>query len=62
MTTDTPDLKCSFCGKSKDEVAKIIAGPSANICDECVARCNEILDESGLSHPRHGDYVDRSLT
>lgn len=45
MTTDTPDLHCSFCGKSKDEVTKIIAGPSACICEECVATCNDILSD-----------------
>jgi hypothetical protein len=45
MTTDTPNLNCSFCGKSKDEVTKIIAGPSAYICDECVATCNDILSD-----------------
>ncbi len=38
-------LKCSFCGKTQDQVKKLIAGPDVFICDECVDLCNEILDE-----------------
>ena len=38
-------LKCSFCGKTQDQVKKLIAGPDVYICDECVELCNEILDE-----------------
>ncbi|MBR1775789.1 ATP-dependent Clp protease ATP-binding subunit ClpX [bacterium] len=38
-------LKCSFCGKTQDQVKKLIAGPDVYICDECVDLCNEILDE-----------------
>jgi len=38
-------LKCSFCGKSQDEVKKLIAGPSVFICNECVDLCNEIIAE-----------------
>ncbi|MGC8502521.1 ATP-dependent Clp protease ATP-binding subunit ClpX [Desulfurella sp.] len=38
-------LRCSFCGRSQDEVKKLIAGPGVYICDECVALCNNILAE-----------------
>ncbi len=38
-------LYCSFCGKSQDQVRKLIAGPRVYICDECVQLCNEILEE-----------------
>jgi ATP-dependent Clp protease ATP-binding subunit ClpX len=38
-------LHCSFCGKSQKQVRKLIAGPGAYICDECVELCNEILEE-----------------
>jgi ATP-dependent Clp protease ATP-binding subunit ClpX len=41
----TEDLLCSFCGKSQDEVKKLIAGPSVYICDECIQLCNEIIAE-----------------
>lgn len=39
------ELVCSFCGKSQDEVKKLIAGPSVYICDECVSLCSEIIHE-----------------
>ncbi|MCI5888197.1 MAG: ATP-dependent protease ATP-binding subunit ClpX [Brachyspira sp.] len=42
---DDSRLKCSFCGKTQDQVKKLIAGPEVYICDECVELCNEILDE-----------------
>ena len=42
---DDSRLKCSFCGKSQDQVKKLIAGPEVYICDECVDLCNQILDE-----------------
>ena len=43
-------VRCSFCGKHQDQVSRILAGPGAYICNECVALCNSILDE--------GDAVD----
>jgi ATP-dependent Clp protease ATP-binding subunit ClpX len=45
-------LKCSFCGKSQEQVRKLIAGPGVYICDECVELCNEILDEELLEAPQ----------
>lgn len=45
---DDSRLKCSFCGKSQDQVKKLIAGPEVYICDECVELCNQILDEEFL--------------
>lgn len=39
------NLFCSFCGKSQDEVKKLIAGPSVYICDECIELCNDIIAE-----------------
>jgi ATP-dependent Clp protease ATP-binding subunit ClpX len=39
------NLRCSFCGKSKDSVRKFISGPSVYICNECITLCNEILAE-----------------
>lgn len=39
------NLYCSFCGKSQDEVAKLIAGPAVYICNECIGICNEILED-----------------
>ena len=45
MPKNDDKLKCSFCGKTQDQVKKLIAGPEVYICDECVELCNEILDE-----------------
>lgn len=39
------NLRCSFCGKSREQVRKLIAGPTVYICDECVGLCNEIMAE-----------------
>ena len=59
-------LKCSFCGKSQEQVRKLVAGPGAYICDECIELCNEIIeeeigDESELDHvelPKPQDIKD----
>ena len=40
-------LRCSFCGKNRDEVRKLIAGPTVYICDECIDLCNDIIAEEG---------------
>lgn len=41
-------LQCSFCGKTQDQVQKLIAGPGIYVCDECVELCNDILREEGI--------------
>ena len=41
----TGNYRCSFCGKSQEEVKKLIAGPTVYICDECIELCNEIMVE-----------------
>lgn len=43
-------LKCSFCGKSQEQVKKLVAGPNVYICDECIELCNEIIDEELLEN------------
>ena len=40
-------LFCSFCGKTQDEVKKLVAGPTAYICDECIELCRCIVEEDG---------------
>ncbi len=42
-------LKCSFCGKSQDQVKRLVAGPSVYICDECIELCQEIISEEAGS-------------
>jgi ATP-dependent protease Clp ATPase subunit len=46
MAKPMPNLRCSFCGKPKDKVRKLIAGPGVYICDQCVELCTEILNET----------------
>ncbi|MEJ6596556.1 MAG: ATP-dependent protease ATP-binding subunit ClpX [Oceanospirillaceae bacterium] len=52
-------LYCSFCGKSQNDVRKLIAGPSVFICDECVDLCNDIIREEILDQeqPESEDYL-----
>jgi ATP-dependent Clp protease ATP-binding subunit ClpX len=47
--------KCSFCGKTQDQVRKLIAAPGVYICDECVDLCNEILDEELYEGQRNAE-------
>ncbi|MDO5649955.1 MAG: ATP-dependent Clp protease ATP-binding subunit ClpX [Gallicola sp.] len=50
-------VSCSFCGKSSDEVRKLIAGPGVYICDECVELCMDIIDEEILSKQSEETYT-----
>ena len=55
MTTGkTPKVpyRCSFCGKSQEQVRKLIAGQGVYICDECINLCQEIIEEELLEQPR----------
>lgn len=45
-------IYCSFCGKGKGEVLKMIAGPSVFICNECIGLCQDILHDEGIDHKR----------
>ncbi len=45
ISQEAETLRCSFCDKSQDEVAKLIAGPTVYICNECIEICNEILED-----------------
>ncbi|WP_213974555.1 ATP-dependent Clp protease ATP-binding subunit ClpX [Tepidanaerobacter acetatoxydans] len=45
FTDEKGQLKCSFCGKTQDQVRKLVAGPGVYICDECIELCNEIIEE-----------------
>lgn len=42
---DSKQLKCSFCGKTQDQVRRLVAGPGVYICDECIALCEDIIRE-----------------
>ena len=61
MTTTTKGPKvpyrCSFCGKSQEQVRKLIAGQGVYICDECINLCQEIIEEEMLEAPRQKPQV-----
>ncbi len=61
---DGSRLKCSFCGKTQDQVKKLIAGPEVYICDECVDLCNEILDEEFFDEKdkENGEKIGKEST
>src|SRR5215208_3730448 len=53
MTSKTKvPYRCSFCGKSQEQVRKLIAGQGVYICDECINLCQEIIEEEMLETPR----------
>ncbi len=51
---------CSFCGKSQEEVGKLIAGPDVHICDECIALCNDIIRDEEKNADAQSDGVNSS--
>ena len=62
MTTGkTPKVpyRCSFCGKSQEQVRKLIAGQGVYICDECINLCQEIIEEEMLEQPRQKQAAAR---
>ncbi len=51
-------LRCSFCGRTQDEVRKLIAGPGVYICDECVALCEDILaEDEELNKKKNDNFI-----
>ena len=48
---DNGTIKCSFCGKSQDEVSRIIAGPGVYICSDCIELCKDIIDDDYPEEP-----------
>ncbi|EFI34464.1 ATP-dependent Clp protease, ATP-binding subunit ClpX [Desulfonatronospira thiodismutans ASO3-1] len=51
------DLGCSFCGKTQDEVDRLIAGPDVYICNECVSLCDEIIAQDHAEETEEGDTL-----
>jgi ATP-dependent Clp protease ATP-binding subunit ClpX len=60
FTDDKGKLRCSFCGKSQDQVKKLVAGPGVYICEECIDLCNEIIEEE-LYKPAELDLDFKNL-
>ena len=52
MSEEEKEIRCSFCGRSQKEVRRIIAGPGAYICNECIEICKDLLDEERAEEAR----------
>ena len=52
---DGSKVRCSFCGKTQDQVRRMVAGPNAYICNECVLICQEIVSDDVESVGAHGE-------
>ncbi|MGZ3295294.1 MAG: ClpX C4-type zinc finger protein [Xanthobacteraceae bacterium] len=50
-------LRCSFCGRTSDQVERLVAGPSVYICDECIKTCVAVLEQAG--NPPSSPPADR---
>ncbi len=59
---DKDQFFCSFCGKTQKEVKKLIAGPSVYICNECVALCEEIIEDEKRENQENQDDIRNTLT
>ncbi len=55
MPTNKKTMRCAFCGKTQDEVERMLIGPGVYICNECVTLCYSLLEEEGLATHRHTD-------
>jgi len=57
---DKKQLKCSFCGKTQEQVKRLVAGPGVYICDECIELCSEIIDEEFEEVPMEVNASDQT--
>lgn len=55
------EIRCSFCGKTQNEVKRLISGPNVYICDECINVCMDILEEDHLLNEENYDFEDMVL-
>lgn len=58
---DIKDPSCTFCGKSRHEVKKVVAATAAGICDECVNLCLILLIEEGVFAPQHREMLPEDI-
>ena len=54
------NVKCSFCGKSQDNVKRIVAGPGVYICDECISLCKNIIEEDYIEDEEIGYAIEEA--
>ncbi|MBR1812082.1 MAG: ATP-dependent Clp protease ATP-binding subunit ClpX [Clostridia bacterium] len=56
MNRGEKSVRCSFCGKTQDQVSRMIAGPNVYICDECIDLCCSIIDGDAAYAEKHGNH------
>ena len=61
MEDDKKELSCSFCGKAKSEVERLIAGPGVYICNECIESCHDLIEEQAVKEVTE-EYQDWDYT
>ena len=61
MEDDKKELSCSFCGKAKSEVERLIAGPGVYICNECIESCHDLIEEQAVKEVSE-EYQDWNYT
>ncbi|CAB9538534.1 ATP-dependent Clp protease ATP-binding subunit ClpX [uncultured Gammaproteobacteria bacterium] len=61
MAENIEELNCSFCGKAKSEVDRLVSGPEVYICNECIESCHDLLEEQALQEVTD-DYQDWNYT
>ncbi|MEO1281110.1 MAG: ClpX C4-type zinc finger protein [Pseudomonadota bacterium] len=54
-------LKCSFCAKNQEQVARLLGGPKVHICDECIGACNKILEATPADFKGWQEMTDAEL-
>ena len=52
-------MRCSFCGKTQDQVRRLVAGPNAYICNECIMLCHDIISDDIVSPVQAADKTRR---
>ncbi|WP_041191873.1 ATP-dependent Clp protease ATP-binding subunit ClpX [Candidatus Vesicomyidisocius calyptogenae] len=66
MKDDNQELVCSFCGKIKSKVERLIAGPGVYICNECIRSCHDLIEKQALQEVidefKNWDYTPKQLT
>ena len=60
--TNTNEITCQFCGKNQNDVQRIITGPTAAICDECINLCATILEDEGILSDEYSDLTNGMLS
>ncbi|MDR0840731.1 MAG: ATP-dependent Clp protease ATP-binding subunit ClpX [Christensenellaceae bacterium] len=55
---DNGSVRCSFCGKSQEEVRRVVAGPGVYICDECIELCQEIIEDDYFKADTDAEFKD----